>query len=129
MPPPITRWNEENTVEHPIIDWLLTPELGWRFESPAEVSERCRTDEVEVLLLPILRQKLKELNPDSITDDARADVILTRLRSIRDNAEWFAWMRNEETYKFSAEENAQPIMLIDYDDLLCNDFLSTNQFR
>jgi type I restriction enzyme R subunit len=122
------RWNEENTVEHPIIEWLLTPELGWRFENQAVVNERYRTDEVEVLLLPILRRKLKELNPGVITDDARADVILTKLRGIRDNAEWFAWMRNEEIYKFSAEENAQPITLIDYDNLRNNDFLSTNQF-
>lgn len=49
------RWNEENTVEHPIIEWLVTPELGWRFENQAAVNERYRTDEVEVLLLPILR--------------------------------------------------------------------------
>ncbi|HEY7153839.1 MAG TPA: type I restriction endonuclease subunit R [Gemmataceae bacterium] len=122
------RWNEENTVEHPILDWLQTPELGWRFESQAVVVERYRTDEIEVLLLPILRQKLKELNPGVITDDARADAILTLLRGERDNAEWFAWMRNEKTYKFSAEENAQTINLIDYDNLAANDFLCTNQF-
>ena len=79
--------------------------------------EHYRTDEVEVLLLPILRQKLKDLNPGVITDDARAEVIVTKLRGIRDNAEWISWMRNEETYKFSADENAQPIRLIDYDDL------------
>jgi type I restriction enzyme R subunit len=122
------RWNEENTVEHPIIEWLMTPEMGWRFEDQAAVDERYRADEVEVLLLPILRRKLQELNPSVITDDARADAILTKLRGIRDNAEWFSWMRNEQIYKFSAEENAQPITLIDYDDLENNDFLSTNQF-
>jgi type I restriction enzyme R subunit len=92
------------------------------------VNERYRTDEVEMLLLPILRQKLKELNPGVITDDARTDVILTKLRGIRDNAEWIRWMRSEETYKFSADENAQPITLIDYDDFTNNDFLATNQF-
>ena len=81
------RWNEENTVEHPILDWLQTLELGCQYESQTEVIERYRTDEVEVLLLPILRQKLKELNPGVITDEARADVILTKLRAIRDNAE------------------------------------------
>jgi type I restriction enzyme R subunit len=128
MPPPTKRWNEENTVEHPIIEWLVTPELGWRFENQATVSKRYRTDEVEVLLLPILRQKLKDLNPGVITDDARVEVIVTRLRGIRDNAEWIKWMRNEETYKFSADENAQPIRLMNYDDLENNDFLSTNQF-
>jgi type I restriction enzyme R subunit len=121
-------WNEESTVEHPIIGWLVTPELGWRYENQTVVSERYRTDEVEVLLLPILRQKLKDLNPGVITDDARAEAIVTRLRGIRDNAEWIRWMRNEETYKFSADENAQPIRLLDYDDLEQNDFLVTNQF-
>lgn len=122
------RWNEESAVEHPIIEWLVTPELGWRFEDQTSLSGRYRTDEVEVLLVPILRQKLRELNRSVITDDSRADAVLTRLRGIRDNAEWIKWARNEETYKFSAEENAQPIKLIDYEDVSNNDFLSTNQF-
>jgi len=124
----IKRWNEENTVEHPIIEWLVTPELGWRFENPKEVNNRYRIDEVEVLLLPILRQKLKDLNPGVITDDVRAEAIVTRLRGIRDNAEWIKWMRNEETYKFGVDENAQQIRLMDYDDIENNDFLATNQF-
>jgi type I restriction enzyme, R subunit len=128
MPPPTKVWNEENTVERAVIDWLKTPELGWRFENQATVNERYRADEVEVLLLPILRSKLKQLNPDVITDDARTDAILTRLRSERDNAEWIAWMRNEKTHKFSAEENAQNIRLIDHYDLEKIDFLCTNQF-
>ena len=125
---PTKHWNEENTVEHPIIAWLMTPELGWRFESQTAVKERYRTDEMEVLLLPILRQKLKDLNPGVITDDARAEAIVTRLRGIRDNAEWISWMRNEQTYKFSADENTQPIRLMAYDKIGDNDFLATNQF-
>lgn len=128
MPTKTKRWNEENTVEHPIIEWLVSPDRGWRFENQVVVNERYRTDEVEVLLLPILRQKLKDLNPGVITDDSRAEAIVTRLRGIRDNAEWIAWMRNEQTYKFSADENAQPIRLMDYDEIENNDFLSTNQF-
>ncbi len=128
MPASTQRWNEENTVEHPIIEWLKTQELGWRFEDQGLVAERYRTDEVEVLLLPLLRRKLKDLNPGVITDDARAEAIVTKLRGLRDNAEWIAWMRNEQTYKFSADENAQPIRLMDYDNLENNDFLATNQF-
>jgi type I restriction enzyme R subunit len=128
MPAKTKHWNEENTVEHPIIEWLVTPELGWRFDDQVTVNARYRTDEIEVLLLPILRQKLMDLNPSVITDDARAEAILTKLRGIRDNAEWFSWMRNEVTYKFSAEENAQPIRLMDYDDVAHNDFLATNQY-
>lgn len=125
---PVKKWNEENTVEHPIIEWLVSADLGWRFENQATVNERYRTDEVEVLLLPILRQKLKDLNPEVIADDARAEAIVTKLRGIRDNAEWIEWMRNEQTYKFSVDENAQPIRLIDFDDIGKNDFLATNQF-
>jgi type I restriction enzyme, R subunit len=122
------RWNEENTVEHPILRWLVSPELGWRFENQTTVAQNYRTDEVEVLLLPILRQKLIELNSRVITDAARAEAIVTKLRGLRDNAEWISWMRNEQTYKFSADENAQPIRLIDYDNIDNNDFLATNQF-
>jgi type I restriction enzyme, R subunit len=128
MPANPNHLNEQNTVEHPIIEWLVSPELGWRFEHQVAVKERYRTDEVEVLLLPILRQKLKDLNPGVITDDARAEAIVTLLRGVRDNAEWIAWMRNEKTYKFSVDENAQPIRLMDYDTLGNNDFLATNQF-
>jgi type I restriction enzyme, R subunit len=129
MPVKAKRWNEENTVEDPIISWLETPELGWRFENQVAVNTRYRTDEVEVLLLPILRQKLKDMNPGVINDDARAEAIVTKLRGISDNAEWLKWMRNEETYRFSAEENAYPIRLMDFDDVANNDFLATNQFR
>ncbi|WP_417733005.1 type I restriction endonuclease subunit R [Rosistilla oblonga] len=121
-------WNEENTVENPILDWLQSEELGWTFEDQKTVTAKYRTDEVEVLLLPILRQKLKDLNPGVITDDDRADTILNKLRVIRDNAEWFAWMRNEKTYQFSVDENSEPIRLIDYENIDENDFLCTNQF-
>lgn len=128
MPAAAKRWNEENTVEHPILEWLGTPDLGWRVATAAEVCKLYRNDEVEVLLLPILRQKLKELNPGVITDDARAEAIVTRLRGIRDNAEWIAWMRNEKTYQFSTEETTQTIRLMDFGTLGNNDFLATNQF-
>jgi len=56
MSAPTKRWNEENTVEHPIIEWLVSPDLGWRFEDQSSVAKNYRTDEVEVLLLPILRR-------------------------------------------------------------------------
>ena len=59
---------------------------------------------------------------------ARADAVLIRLRRVRDNAEWFAWMRNEKTFQFSADETEQRVTLIDYDELSNNDFLVTNQF-
>lgn len=128
--------NEARTVEDPIINWLQSPELGWRYEDAKAVVREYRArrpdgsvDEREVLLLPILKEKLIALNPGVITDDDRAERVITRLRAERDNQEWLRWLRNEKGTKFAADEMEQPIRLIDYDDIENNDFLATNQFR
>jgi type I restriction enzyme R subunit len=86
-------------------------------------------DEREVLLLPILKERLLALNPAVITDDERADRVISRLRAERDNQEWLRWLRGEQTMTFAVGEMAQNIRLIDYDDIEANDFLATNQFR
>lgn len=134
----MTRFSEEATVENPILEWLQTPELGWHFEDRRSVEANFRArlangsvDEREVLLLPILKQKLLELNPGVITDDERADRVVTLLRGLRDNQEWIAWLRNEKTLKFAPNEPSRTIRLIDYDEgpLTKNDFLATTQFR
>jgi len=91
-------FSEAKTVEQPILNWLTTPDLGWRYESQRSVENHYRDNEIEVLLLPILHRKLKELNPHIITDDERADQIILKLRAERDNQEWLAWMRNEKTH-------------------------------
>lgn len=115
---------EATTVENPILDWLQSPELGWRFEDAKAVASeyRVRTtdgavDEREVLLLTILKEKLIALNPGVITDEERADRIITLLRGLKDNQEWFKWLRNEKTFKFATNEQAQEIRLVDYDDI------------
>ena len=135
MPPQSKPFTEARTVENPILKWLHSPELGWRYENQTQVIKKYRTDDVtgvyderEVLLLPLLRKKLKELNPNVITDDDRADRIIFQLRKETDNQEWLRWLRNEKTFEFAQDEKSQPIKLIDYDDIGNNDFLATNQF-
>jgi len=135
MPPQSTPFTEARTVENPILKWLRTPELGWRYEDQQHVTKKYRTDPVtgvyderEVLLLPLLRQKLKELNPGVITGDDRAERIIFQLRKEADNQEWLHWLRNERTFQFAPDEPYQPIKLIDYGDLKNNDWLVTNQF-
>ena len=110
-------FSEAKTVERPILEWLTTPELDWRYESQTSVATHYRDNEIEVLLLPLLRQKLKDLNRDTITDDTRADQILMRLRAERDNQAWLSWMRNEKTHQFAPDEQYQRIKLIEYGDL------------
>ncbi|MGH9697840.1 MAG: type I restriction endonuclease subunit R [Candidatus Acidiferrales bacterium] len=140
MNPPVELPNEARTVETPVLDWLQSQELGWRYEDARAVAREYRirraddtVDEREVLLLPILKERLIALNPDVITDDERAERVISRLRNERDNQEWLRWLRNEKTMSFAVNEPSQTIRLIDYDHVGTdedeNDYLATNQFR
>lgn len=122
-----TLFNEETTVEREIIEHLKAAKLGWTWRS-RDYLKTYRPDEREVLLLPLLREKLKALNPAVLTDDARVDAIITKLRGCRDNQQWLAWLKDGVNYKFDAAENAQDVRLIDYEDIDANDWWVTNQF-
>lgn len=122
-----TLFNEETTVEREIIEHLKSAALGWTWRSREQL-KALRPDEREVLLLPLLREKLKALNPDVLTDEARVDAIVTRLRGCRDNAQWLAWLKDGVNHQFDAAETAQDVRLIDYDRLEANDWCVTNQF-
>jgi type I restriction enzyme R subunit len=121
-------FNEYKTVEKEILDALQSRDLGWRYMPGDQVTANLRGgDEQEMLLIPVLRERLKRLNPAVVVDDDRANVVITRLRALRDNQEWIAWLRGERTVQFVPEENAQTITLVDFDDPDENDFLATNQ--
>lgn len=122
-----TLFNEETTVEREIIEHLRAAKLGWTWRSRDHLKEY-RPDEREVLLLPLLREKLKALNPAVLTDEARVDAIITKLRGCRDNQQWLVWLKDGVNYKFDAAENAQDVRLIDYENLDANDWWVTNQF-
>jgi type I restriction enzyme R subunit len=122
-----TLFNEETTVEREIIEQLKTAKLGWTWQS-REHLKKYRPDEREVLLLPLLREKLKALNPAVLTDGSRVDAIVTKLLACRDNQQWLAWLKDGVNYKFDAAENAQDVRLIDYENLDANDWWVTNQF-
>jgi type I restriction enzyme R subunit len=122
-----TLFNEETTVEREIIEHLKSGALGWSWRSREEVMA-LRPDEREVLLLPLLREKLKQLNPGVLTDEARVDAIVTRLRACRDNQQWLAWLKDGINHQFDPAETYRDVRLIDYDDLDANDWCVTNQF-
>ena len=121
-------FTEYKTVEKEIIDNLIDKELRWRYVPGDRATVEYREgDEQEMLLIPLLRQQLRRLNPNFITTDERANQVITRLRMLRDNQEWISWLRGEQTMKFAVDENAQNVKLIDFDDPDANDFLCTNQ--
>ncbi len=126
--PSVTRlFNEETTVEREIIEHLQAKALGWTYRSREQVT-KLRPDEREVLLLPLLREKLKQLNPAILTDESRIDAIITKLRASRDNAQWLAWLQNGVNYQFDPSEKSKDVRLIDFDDLDANEWWVTNQF-
>lgn len=122
-----TLFNEETTVEREIIEHLKAAKLGWTWRS-RHFLKKYRPDEREVLLLPLLREKLKALNPTVLIDDSRVDAIVTKLLACRDNQQWLAWLKSGVNYKFDASENAQDVRLIDHENLDANDWWVTNQF-
>ena len=116
-----------STVEREIIEHLQVEALGWTYRSREEVTPM-RTDDREVLLLPLLKEKLKLLNPTILTDDSRVNAIITILRSCRDNQQWLAWLQGGVNYQFDPSETSKDVRLIAYDDLTLNDWCVTNQF-
>ena len=56
--------SEYKTVEKEILDSLQSPELDWRYMHGDQVTADYRAgDEQEMLLIPVLRERLKALNP------------------------------------------------------------------
>jgi len=127
-PPEVKRlFNEETTVEREIIEHLQTTALGWTYHT-REVVTALRNDEREVLLLPLLRKKLKDINPTVLTDDSRIDAIITNIRACRDNQQWLNWLEQGINYQFDPAEKTKDIYLIDYENIDNNEWWVTNQF-
>ena len=120
-------FSEETTVEREIIEHLKSAQLGWTWHSRDELS-LYRPDPREVLLLPLLREKLQQLNPTVLTDETRVEAIITKLRGCRDNRQWLAWLKNGVNYRFDAGENSRDVRLIDFEDPDANAWWVTNQF-
>jgi len=71
-------FTEYKTVEKEIIDHLCGKELRWRYLPGDRVTAQYRGgDEQEMLLVPYLRNQLKKLNPVAITNNERADLVIT----------------------------------------------------
>lgn len=52
---PTMRWNEENTVEHPIIEWLVSPGHGEDFAAIGHVPQSMNPNPVGLLMREIVR--------------------------------------------------------------------------
>ncbi len=125
-------FNESNAVEQMVIDACRG--RGWQYVESASLSRQSG----EVFVEPMVRDALIRLNPEIAAQPDRADEVLYRLRAIplavqtdglvRANETLAAWLRNEKTMPFGANNEHTSIRLIDFDNPANNQFIVTNQW-
>jgi type I restriction enzyme R subunit len=143
-------FNELNSVEHYIIHQLSGINLNatnyvaedrssygtdWRFISSSNINRGVN----EVLLESEVKAALIRLNPEINQNEELADEVIYKLRAIllsvnqiglvKANEEFFKWMCGDKTMPFGENNRHVPIKLIDFDDVLNNTYLVTNQYR
>jgi type I restriction enzyme R subunit len=143
-------FNELNSVEHYIIHQLSGVNLNatnyvaedrssygtdWRFISSSNINRGVN----EVLLESEVKAALIRLNPEINQNEELADEVIYKLRAIllsvnqiglvKANEEFFKWMCGDKTMPFGENNRHVPIKLIDFDDVLNNTYLVTNQYR
>lgn len=138
---------EYRFTEKPILDWLI--DLGWVYLREEEVNakrtlkpdlESVPNEEIytERFLVRELYSALKRLNPIVIKTDKQCKVVIDKLKNVMQmsnlldaNEEFLKWLKGEKSIKFSAEEQAQTIKLIDLNpgQIGNNSFIVTNQFK
>lgn len=120
---------EFNAVRDPIIKYLR--EIGWQYLEPSECME-LRGNNLELLLLPILKTKLKNLNKGVIESDEQVEEVIKILKNIRanigGNQEFLQYVRGEKPIYVEKEKREINVKLIDFDKPENNDYYVTKEF-
>jgi type I restriction enzyme R subunit len=121
---------EFKAVRDPIIKYLK--DIDWHYLEPSECME-LRGSNFELFLLPILKQKLKELNKGIIETDEQVEEIIKRLKNIRanirGNQEFLQYLRGEKTIYVEKERRELNVRLVDFENPENNDYHVTREFE
>ena len=108
--------SEKRDVQNRVVDYLQS--IGWKL-LPAADAFRLRSNDIkEPFLIPIVKEKLKELNKGIVTDRNVDDVIRTIKflpANLRGNEEFLNYLRNQKTVYVEKEKRERNIKLIDYE--------------
>jgi len=115
--------SEKRDVQNRIIDFLRS--VGWEL-LPATDAFKLRSHDIkEPFLIPIVKEKLKELNKVIITDK-NVDDVIRRIKllpaNLRGNEEFLKYLRGQKTVYVEKERRERNIKLIDYENPENNHF-------
>ncbi|HUN21747.1 MAG TPA: type I restriction endonuclease subunit R [Anaerolineales bacterium] len=124
----------ENQIEKAIIS-VFVNNLGYRHLNCFDVDTTERESETDVVIKPLLKRKLKELNPhlsDEVLEEAFKDLCNTRFdkSNIHANREIYALLKDGvEVNITTATGRTEPerVKVIDFKDECKNDYLVTSQ--
>ncbi|MCW3135114.1 MAG: HsdR family type I site-specific deoxyribonuclease [Methanophagales archaeon] len=120
---------ERADVQDRIIDYLQS--IGWEFLYPDDIQNLRAYDVKQPFLIPVVKQKLGELNRGIITDE-NVDEILRRLKflpaNLQGNEEFLAYLRGKKTVYVDKERRERNIKLVDYNSPENNSFSITKEF-
>lgn len=121
--------SERHNVQNPLIRYAT--EVGWVYIPPEEAL-RLRGGEAKPFLHPVLVEQLQRLNPEAVTNAAKAEEVVRRLLSLRPDIEgnYEAWeyLRGLKTVFVEAERRERNLRLLDPEHPERNRFHVTDEF-
>ncbi|PIU55946.1 MAG: deoxyribonuclease HsdR, partial [Chloroflexi bacterium CG07_land_8_20_14_0_80_45_17] len=120
---------ERTDVQDRIIDYLQS--IGWEYLPPQDVQNLRHYDIKEPFLIPIVEEKLGELNKGVITNESVGEII-RKLRllppNIQGNEEFLNYLQGWRTVYVEKEQREKNIKLVDYDNPKNNSLAFTKEF-
>jgi type I restriction enzyme R subunit len=120
---------ERADVQDRIIDYLQS--IGWEYLYPNDIQNLRVYDIKQPFLIPVVKQKLGELNRGIITEE-NVDEVIRRLKflpaNLQGNEEFLAYLRGQKTFYVDKEKRERNIKLVDYNNPENNSFSITKEF-
>jgi type I restriction enzyme R subunit len=121
--------SEKRDVQNRVIDYLRS--IGWELLPTADAFKLRSYDIKEPFLIPIVKEKLKQLDKGIITDKNIDDEI-RRIKllpaNVRGSEEFLKYLRNQKTVYVEEEKRERNIRIIDYENLENNHFAVAEGF-
>lgn len=109
--------SEKKDVQNRVVDYLRS--IDWKPLPTTEAFKLRSNDIEEPFLIPVVKEKLKELNKEIITDKNVSDVI-RRIKllpaNLRGNEEFLKYLRSQKTIYVEKEKRERNIKLIDFEN-------------